>query len=634
MKPFSALLKISRPVITSFVCVVLVLCVISSTAAAQSAGTVSISKPDTSAYPVTTFYFWPMSSDGTLLADLTTADVHVLENDREVKITSLDLLEPGTHVVVAVNEGKTLSNSYAGTSRFDRMKVALIQWIQSESITTLDDFSLVNNTDVVQNQLSHPAEWIQAVNNYTPDLRSATPSLNSLAQALSLIKELPSTDSKARAILYITPLPDSSTLTALQEQGTIASEENARLFIWLVGPQDYSNEEGARVLQQLAQDTGGSFFIYSGAEDLPQLNSYLNPLSHEYKVTYQTPIQKSGSFTLKVQVSRNDFDVTSPEVSFDLTAQAPNPILISPPAEITLNWSKSSDKKTWVLSPNQYTVNYMVEFPDSHTRTITAARLFVDGKLETELTSAPLDKLTWNLSQYNESASHKIQVFIEDSAGFTSSTIETPVQITINPKPQTSLQKFFSSINYVTVGIIVFILLLAAILFLYFYKHLLKLPKFLIKADAQELDPVKQAVVIEQTENTSAPSTTSPADWPRLPNLGKAPARLLATHRGSSNRNIGLSTQDVFLGNDALRNDVVLSDPTVASVHAKIFTDAAKHFYIADCGTTAGTWVNYAPVSQQGTRLQHGDLVNIGAVTFRFEEVNPEGRPIQVFPND
>jgi pSer/pThr/pTyr-binding forkhead associated (FHA) protein len=41
-------------------------------------------------------------------------------------------------------------------------------------------------------------------------------------------------------------------------------------------------------------------------------------------------------------------------------------------------------------------------------------------------------------------------------------------------------------------------------------------------------------------------------------------------------------------------------------------------FRLADEGSTAGTWVNYTPVSHEGTRLEHGDLIHFGRVGYRF----------------
>lgn len=613
-------------------CALLAFLLFPASAQAQSAQTLPVSNPDTSAYPNITFYFWPLDASGNFIGDLTTDQVHVLENDREEKVTSLNLLEPGTHFILAINEGRTLGNSYAGKTRMDRMKEVWSAWIKTESITTLDDFSLVNNTDVLQNQLTRPAEWTQAITSYTPDLRNASPSLNSLSQAISLVKGLPASDHKTRTILYVTPLPDKSEFTDLQQQFTEAAQENIRLFIWLIGPSSYKSEDAATLFQQVAADTGGSFFIYSGAETLPDLNTYLNPLSHEYQVTYQTSIQKSGTFTLQVQIDRQAFESASAKISFDLKAQAPNPIFLSPPGAITLNWAQTGADKTWVITPIQYTVKYILEFPDGHERAITDARLFVDGNLEAESTAAPFDELNWDLSKYTESGEHKIQIYIEDTAGFNASTIETPVQITVNPKPQTPIQKFLDSLNYVTLAIIGLLILMAVGLVLFFRRNFLKKQREVRRSRDQETDPVKQRVLPEQPDYVDPPIKDVPADWPRLPGGGKAPARLIPQGGNGLSKNIALSLQDTIFGSDPVRCDIVLSGPTITPVHAKLFTNSAKLFYIADCGSVAGTWVNYAPVSQQGSRVQHGDLINIGAYSFRFEELTPEGRPIQVMP--
>jgi hypothetical protein len=603
---------------------------------AQTTQTLPISNPDTSAYPLVTLYMWPTNADGSFIGDLTTDQVHVLENDREVKVDSLNLLEPGMHVIVAVNEGTTLANFYAGKSRMDRMKEVLTAWAKTESITTLDDFSLINNTDVLQNQLSHPADWVQAIADYNPELRKATPSINSLSQATALVKGLPAADHKSRVILYITPLPDKTQLTGLQEQATAAAETNTRLFIWLVGPATYSSEDAAKTLQQIAASTGGSFFIYSGAETLPDLNSYFNPLSHEYQITYQTAIQKSGTYTLQVQVNQKTFESSSAKLSFDLKAEAPNPIFLSPPAEITLNWSQIGEKKTWQTVPNLYTLKYMLEFPDGHERAIKTARLFVDGKLVTEVTAAPFDEIKWDLSQFTETQTHVIQIFVEDVAGFSASTIKTPVLITVNPKPQTALQKFISGINPITAGIVGLLVLMGVGLLLYFRRNFLKRQGLIRERKVIDNDPVKQPVLVEQPDYPVSSAKETPPDWPKLPGGAKAPARLISLLAENAPRpthkNYALPLQDTVFGSDPVRCDIVLTGPTISAVHAKVFTDAAKHFYVADCGSAAGTWMNYAPVSKQGTRLEHGDLINIGAFAFRFEEINPEGRPIQVMP--
>jgi pSer/pThr/pTyr-binding forkhead associated (FHA) protein len=46
-------------------------------------------------------------------------------------------------------------------------------------------------------------------------------------------------------------------------------------------------------------------------------------------------------------------------------------------------------------------------------------------------------------------------------------------------------------------------------------------------------------------------------------------------------------------------------------------------FRLVDEGSVAGTWVNYSSVSSDGVTLEHGDLIHIGRVNFRFTQRDP-----------
>jgi len=102
---------------------------------------------------------------------------------------------------------------------------------------------------------------------------------------------------KTKALLYITPLPEDTQLNGILDAARRAAEMRVRLFIWLIGPQNYSSTQAAMVLQKAAADTGGSFFLFSGAETLPEIASYLNPLRYVYQLSYTTNIKSSGNLT-------------------------------------------------------------------------------------------------------------------------------------------------------------------------------------------------------------------------------------------------------------------------------------------------------------------------------------------------
>ena len=63
-------------------------------------------------------------------------------------------------------------------------------------------------------------------------------------------------------------------------------------------------------------------------------------------------------------------------------------------------------------------------------------------------------------------------------------------------------------------------------------------------------------------------------------------------------------------------NDLVIADPNVSRRHAEI-RPVGPSFVIVDLGSTNGTKVNGATISQH--TLRSGDTINIGATTIRFE---------------
>jgi len=61
---------------------------------------------------------------------------------------------------------------------------------------------------------------------------------------------------------------------------------------------------------------------------------------------------------------------------------------------------------------------------------------------------------------------------------------------------------------------------------------------------------------------------------------------------------------------------VVAGDPRVAPHHAVFVTDAAGAFGVVDRASATGTFVNGVRITE--ARLQHGNLIRIGACDLRY----------------
>ena len=112
-----------------------------------------------------------------------------------------------------------------------------------------------------------------------------------------------------------------------------------------------------------------------------------------------------------------------------------------------------------------------------------------------------------------------------------------------------------------------------------------------------------------------------------------APARLIRLSESGHpipTSAILLNRREITLGSDTGEVNTFLDDTSVSPLHARlIYTDGA--FILSDAQSVAGTWVNYTPVSTLGVQLEHGDMIHIGRVAFRFElSVPPEQKKPRV----
>lgn len=67
----------------------------------------------------------------------------------------------------------------------------------------------------------------------------------------------------------------------------------------------------------------------------------------------------------------------------------------------------------------------------------------------------------------------------------------------------------------------------------------------------------------------------------------------------------------------AVKDGIIIKDPYISSKHARFLFKDGK-YYIEDCGSTNGTFVNGKAVKKNAEPLSDGDKIRIGQVDFLF----------------
>jgi pSer/pThr/pTyr-binding forkhead associated (FHA) protein len=211
----------------------------------------------------------------------------------------------------------------------------------------------------------------------------------------------------------------------------------------------------------------------------------------------------------------------------------------------------------------------------------------------------------------------------EDTLGLVGSSMETQVQINVvrpRPSPLVAITRSAPALvgaGIVIVGALVFLLLIIS----------------------GRIQPYSHRVARmgrkPEVEAAGAKSEPAPARLPNWVNRLSWPQRRLASRPDALFIPVGdssgaplsgpmtVSAAEITIGSDSSQATLVVDDPSVSSLHARLVRSPEGAFQIFDEGSIAGVWINYSPVTPAGAYLEHGDIVHIGRAGFRFTQRQP-----------
>lgn len=602
-------------------------------AGAQTVPSALLYPPDSTNFPQILAYLDVNDAQGDFVPGLSPEQITIQENGTALPLTALVETHPGAQFVVAINPGSSfgIRNSKA-ISRYEYLKEALAAWGKSRQGSTVDDLSLLINRGPEISHTNDPAQWLETLASDTIDPRSAQPDLDILARALTLAADASPRPGMGRAILLITPPPEGQELQSLQDLATQALEQQTQVNIWMIASSGVLGTQSATQLAQLAQQTGGQFFAYTGDETLPNPETYLNPLRSIYYLAFKSAATSSGAYQFAAQIQTGDAQILSNVQTFEVVLQPPQPAFVSPPLLIerkTIEAPAGEDQPEAAvesLEPGEYSVQAVFDFPDNRQREITQSTLLVDGQPAAQNLAAPFDRFTWDLKSYTSDGIHQLQIQVTDSLGLSGSSIEIPVQVRIirpAANPWAAMQRSLPLISVLLVVLTGAILLMVLVV----GGRLRPSTQRLARPRKRRSDPVTQPVSVkEEIPARRLPGWVNRLQWPqRHVNLQ---AYAFLTYIVESDAPLGIppipiTSEEVAIGSNPNHATLVLDDPSVEALHARLLRLEEGAFRISDEGSIAGTWVNYSPISKSGTRLEHGDLVHIGRIGFRFTLRHP-----------
>ncbi len=586
--------------------------------AQEENGQIIINQLNTEAFPLVNLSFEANFNNNQALTQLNPSEITITEDGSTAALVeSVEVIEPGVQFIVAYN----LTNSFvninsAGLSRYEAILTQLLSWIDTLPQQNQDDFSLATSTGLQAIRLNDAGEFGEVLANYTPDFTQVPVGSTSLIQSLDLATDPNPNPLMKRSILYITAVPGVNEISAFEGIINRAVQQDVQVNVWLVGPAATPEISATAYepLVNLTQQTNGHIFIYSGEEGLPNPEDYLAPLREQFQIQYISQINTEGTHQIAVSINKDGLTLQSAPVETTLDIKPPNPIVLNPPVNILRDWVEDETSGELILMPQTVELNYITEFVDGFERPITRAALFANGNLISEQIEAPFDTLTWDLSEFDFNQNVELSIEVEDSLSLISDSSPMLISIEVTEKPLTFWQSF-SKISPQRWIILISVLTTGTVLVLAVFLIGKKNNFWRKNKEVRKRfnDPVTQPVPIYQEK----PSQPIKRSYSQKTNAWLVPLdEDFIAQRG---RAVPLNLQELVIGSDQKQATLVLSSKAIENVHAYIKRGNEGGFWISDNQSTAGTWVNYAPVSNKGKALQDGDLVHFGKFIYRFE---------------
>jgi hypothetical protein len=599
--------RIRLPVI---VLLITVLSLIPFQSAAGAEGdTAFLFDSDTSQFPQIHAYLSASNPLGGRLADLTAADIVLMEDEVPARNVALTEEETGLRLIVVIDPGLDLIYLRPdGETRIQRLRRAMADWLGTFPQNGMDDLTLITPEGVSVSHASDTAAFLEGLKAYTPKLPAQRTMDALLLDALGAADD-PAPRPGMRTLLIAF---SASKLTQSENIGRglcpRARELHAPLFgIW-AGRAEPSAKPDMDSLASLAAECGGYSVSLESADGTAAVLGMIATQRTQYRVEYRSSAASSGEHALTASIARAGFSAEAAPLRFSIAIQPPAVTWIDFPERVTRKGADVS-QPVGAYQPESLELRAEVSFPDGHPRDISSMQLFAGSELVGECASA-CDGIRWDLREYAEGGTFLLQMVVRDELGLEGKSADRTFTLTVE---RPSIWEIFRA-NYL---LPVTVLLAAAVAVGVFIAAMVNLNRvraartgggMLFPGEAAA--PERPAEKIRRRMRRIGRSIQKPPPAPEE-------AYAVLEKVGAAEGNIEIAAEDVILGRDPQLAGIVLDDPSVSPRHGRIVRMGDGRPWVFDMGSAAGSWRNFEEIPPEGVALRDGDRVNFGRAAFR-----------------
>lgn len=573
-----------------------------------------ITNVDTTGFPTVAVRVLTTSAGSAPIPDLTRLILR--ENGVPIPDTTTALVPVGVDVALVIDANPDLLffDDRSGLSRRDKLAAGITRYAdQFMNPAGLDRVSIITPDETgegaafLTRDATRPSDVAAAVNAYTPTPPRITPLQGMLEAALDHLAA--GEDGRFQAVVLYTDGARINRQLDFQALVSRALDANIPIYTAILGA-DASPDETANV-SNLYVPTRGRFVHMPEPESADPIYEILQAQGQQAQLSYESELRSSA--THEVSVSIGNVRDAAP---FELTLSAPEVALLGPDATVRRVGS-AVDTPLALLQPAVLPLAVQVTWPDDRPRRLSQLTFRVDGTPQPQAELLSPDgsgqiPLQWDIS-LREAGVYRLEVEVADELGFRAAA--EPLEITIEvarPSPPTPTP----------------------------VPTRVPLPNLAERAGSNPLlallplMAVAAAVGYWLWRRSNRPPKPDEAPLPRIipadgppPRDGHAAVLVWGDDVAFDEENadfapaadrIELIAADVTLGREAEAVDIVVDDPSVSRLHARIRRAAGGDYWLYDEGSAGGTFLNFERLGLAPRPLQHNDVIQLGRVMLRF----------------
>lgn len=448
-----------------------------------------------------------------------------------------------------------------------------------------------------------PGELSRMMDAYAPTPAGLAPLDRLLATAIDDLAAKGG-DGRFRAILLYT---DGGRAVARLDAQPIAEAARAAgvpIFVAILG-REASPEEIAAV-SRLSGPTRGQVIHMPEPPAADPFYALFRAAGQQTEITYRSVLRENGDHRLSVTLGN-----TTTEAPFSLDLRAPLLRLEAPAAAIN-RVGTAPDTPLALLQPAAQPLTAIVSWPDGQPRALGEFTFLVNGSPVVLAAAAAPDAagqipILWDISAL-DAGDYSLEVRGRDELGYetrsepltvsisTSRPVPTPAPTpTAAPPVVPPVEQLLSGDLPIILGGLLGLLALGLAGVAWSRRRKAKLARRRAALNAPVPD--------------ERPRNRLETLIPYLERLDAA-GRLIERTR--------IDGDGLTIGRDPQHATLVIDDPGVAGLHARIRRNADDSYWLYDEGSSSGTFLNYERLGLAPREMRQGDAVTIGRVPFRF----------------